>query len=370
MYLNRDFIKQGHVKLGIADITDVTVYMWVNRFVKDLVVNRNNIPPVDEDYRRQMFSEIVFFKNNCHTLINMEAKEMLANEVRKAFRDVTMFTTWREGIRLLKDHIKETNSIKVAYGCLYGPQFSGNWAIFAQSAFMKRNNLEWRIWDVRNKKCPNGFVSHIYTSCKGHQVKELKEVKKRSLQEDTELEQSGKKRGRYSYKIGHNADTLAADPNYLHIGEIFVKLTDLGKKGNTNPSVADFRKLLTAMKRTNITTFKRMSVVSNNHSEDGTPNNMSNAVSNKSRITRSLMNQFVYGANKKTVQHDEDEEVDEDIEYDAEDDENTTDTNSYANEYPGNFDDELDAETTSEVSGNVSEILSSSQWNCVLLSQC
>jgi hypothetical protein len=357
MYLNRDFLKQGHVKLAISAITDVTVYMWTNRYVKDLVVNRDNIPRVDEDYRRTTFGEIVFFKNNCHTLINMEAKEMLANEVRKAFRDVAQFTTWREGLNLLKEQVMETGDISMAYDCLYGTAFSGNWAIYAQSAFMHRNNIEWRVWDVPSKKCPNGFISHIYSSAKGHHVKELKEVKKKSLQNSPARRGT---RSKYSYTVARNAIELKHDPNYLHVGEINVKLTELSKKGNKNPTVQDFRRLLIAMKKTNLEVYRRMSQVSTTpHQEDDLLDTEPvPAIVNKSSLYNSLAKQFAYrknGADKETT----DIEVNSDnMDYEPEIEESCADSAVFSQNYDANNSDaDEDDETASEVSDNVSSFL-------------
>lgn len=261
IYLNRDFLKQGHVKVTLENITDFTVYMWDNRFVPKLVVNRDNIPPVTEVYRRNTCGDIDSFRRCCTTLINMETREMLADEVRAAFRDETTYriTTWREGINLLNDHSKKSGSVAVAYECCHGPTFSGNWALMAQEAMMKRNNIVYRQWDLQDKRCPNGWLSHIYSSTKGQHLKDVDGISARSLKASNVVSGSPRKHKRYT--LSRNHEVLTRDPNYVSLLVINAKLNEMAKKGNQNPSIIDIKKMLLSVKKTNLNLCRRLSSV-------------------------------------------------------------------------------------------------------------
>lgn len=63
MFLNHDFLKQGHISVTIEDMTDFKVYMWHNLHVKDLEINHAHIPPAREECRRQTVAKVVSF---CH----------------------------------------------------------------------------------------------------------------------------------------------------------------------------------------------------------------------------------------------------------------------------------------------------------------
>lgn len=262
IFLNRDFLKQGHVKVTIENITDFTVYMWDNRFVPELVVNRDNIPPVTEVYRRNTCGDIDSFRRCCTTLINMETREMLADEVRAAFQDETTYriTTWREGINLLNENSKTSGSVAVAYECCHGPAFSGNWALMAQDGMMKRNNIVYRKWDLQDKRCPNGWLSHIYSSTKGQHLKDVDGISAKQLRASNVI--SSNPRRNNSYTLARNHVDLTRDPNYVSILVITAKLNEMAKKGNQNPSIVDIKKMLLSIKKTNLNLCRRLSVAS------------------------------------------------------------------------------------------------------------
>lgn len=137
LYLNRDFIKHGQVNISIDDITDFTVYMWDNRFVCDLIFDRNDIPPVTEEYRLTRMGEIEYFWGKCWTNIGLETKQMLTTEVNNAFRNVSnrRVTKWNEAAKLLhRQYLESNKDPTVSWACCYGEAFSGNWAKYAQNA--------------------------------------------------------------------------------------------------------------------------------------------------------------------------------------------------------------------------------------------
>jgi hypothetical protein len=63
MYLNRDFIQRGQIPVTLDDVSNFTVYMWDNRYVKNLTFSRNHIPQISEDYRVKTFGEIDYKTN-------------------------------------------------------------------------------------------------------------------------------------------------------------------------------------------------------------------------------------------------------------------------------------------------------------------
>lgn len=87
IYLNRDFLRAGQNRVTIKDITDFTVFMWDNRYMRDLTYNRNNIAPVTDEYRMKTHAQVDYFRRQCWSMVNLETKQMLTKEVRKAFKD-------------------------------------------------------------------------------------------------------------------------------------------------------------------------------------------------------------------------------------------------------------------------------------------
>lgn len=263
VYLTRDFIKQGHKAVKLKDMSDFMCFVWHNRYVKDLVYDRLHIAPVTEDFRRSMFCQVVDFRKKCHSDINLTTNLMLTNEVRKVFADDSFkyCNTWREGIKLLNAHTVRTQNKEVAYKCCYGEAFSGNWTINAQNQFMELNNIKWRDWDVPKRKCPNGFFSHMFTSTKGHHVKDVDEVNYKSFESAREVARKyGTKRLKYTISPG--TIELTRDPFYIDVRKINDKVKEMGGKGKKSPTVADFQKLLASMYRTNVQLCRKLTAAS------------------------------------------------------------------------------------------------------------
>lgn len=267
MYLNRDFIKQGQVNVTINDITNFTVYMWDNRFVKELTFDREHIPPVTEEYRLKTLGEIEFFRGKCWTNISLETKQMLVIEVNKAFRDVSnrRVTKWNDAAKLLNKHYADSKEedASVSYACCYGEAFSGNWAKYGQNSFMESNNIEFRVWDLLHKQCPNGFISHMFSATKGHHVKKVPhataKLGKSGFLSKKKINGVGTK-GALGCQVVYKE---CKDPNFLDVRQISSKLTDeFSSQGINNPSVADVRKLLFRMRKANNSLSLRLSAAS------------------------------------------------------------------------------------------------------------
>lgn len=197
---------------------------------------------------------------------------MLVIEVSKAFRDDPncRVVKWNEAAKLLNKTFEQTELADIPYACCYGEAFSGNWAKYGQNSFMIANNIEWRVWDLPDKQCPNGFFSHMFSGTKGHHVKKVP--------------CATAKLGKTGPLIQSNEETLIApaappvsyiyhqcrDPNYLNVREINVKLHEtFTLQGIPNPGVADVKRLLFNMTKLNINLCNRLNRVSNHgESED------------------------------------------------------------------------------------------------------
>lgn len=288
IYLNRDFIKQGQVKVKLEDITPFQVFMWDNRFMRDLSFNRDNIAPITEEYRRKAYSEIDYFRRRCWTRINLETKQMLTQEVKRAFRDDANnnIVQWIEGVHLLNDHYDKTKDASLAYSCLYGPAFSGNWAKIAQTSMMRSYNIDYRTWDLTDKPCPNGFLSHMYSATKGNHVKKIKFISASLGRQPggITVPASGAQRSNPKYKLSANAVELDRDPNYLHVQSIVEKLTEMEKGGNVRPTIGDVKKLLYNLKRSNLLMCTKLAFVNQqgtNLRQEGTRCETEDSVSNQ-----------------------------------------------------------------------------------------
>lgn len=251
IYLNRDFLKAGQNRVSLKDITDFTVYMWDNRYMKHLIFNRDNIAPVDQEYRKQVLTQIDYFRRQCWGMINLETKLLLTKEVRIAFRDNSSHSIlkWNEAVKCLNEHTKSTGDARIAYTCCYGPNFSGNWAKNRQSKIMTRINAEWRVWDLEDKPCPNGFFSHMYSATKGHHVKPVKYISARMGRQSFGPRNIGTLG---NYDVSGINNPIQRDPNFIDVRDILTKLSEFATKGNATPSIVDFKKMIYLLKKNNI----------------------------------------------------------------------------------------------------------------------
>jgi hypothetical protein len=248
IFLNRDFIKHGQKRVLLSEFTKVHVYMWDNRYERELVFNRSTIPPVSEDYLLRTFEQVNDFRSTCQTSINRETKAMLTQKVRDAVRNDTTActTTWRMASKTLNALTLRTKDISIAFNCCYGASFSGNWAVYAQTRFMKRNNIEWRDWDLVNRPCPGGFFAHIFTSTKGHHVKLVDYVNSKS----GNVAKLPTRDSGTTNNSGSNRMSID-DPNMVDIRTVASQFKEHRRKGNPTFEWSDIRKILSAIRRTN-----------------------------------------------------------------------------------------------------------------------
>jgi hypothetical protein len=257
IYLNRDFLKAGQNRVTINDITPFTVFMWDNRYERDLSYNRDNMAPVTNEYREQTLGQVDYFRRQLWSMVNLETKQMLTNEVRKAFQETNfnMIMKWNDGIKMLNQHTRKSENSNVAYACCYGEAFSGNWAKNGQAILMRRINVEWRKWDIADKPCPNGFISHMYSATKGHHVKRVDNVSAKLGREA-----NGKALSRNRFIVPETVRHLPRDPNFLDAREIYSKLTEFVQEGNLNPSINQFKQMLFNMRKSNLHVCKKISL--------------------------------------------------------------------------------------------------------------
>lgn len=264
MYLNRDFIQFGQRPVTLKDISNFTVYMWDNRFVPNLTFSREHIPQINENYRLKTFGEIDYFRGQCWKSISLETKQMLTIEVKKAFRDDPncRVVKWNEAAKLLNKDYAHSGQNTTSWKCCYGEAFSGNWHKYAQNTFMETMNIEWRVWDLPDRQCPNGFFSHMFSSTKGHHVKKVPQANAKLGKTGSNTVISGNTGGSMKVAPQHYVYQSCRDPDYLHVKEIVMKLKEnFCLKGITNPSVSDIKKLLFNMTKLNKNLCSRVNTV-------------------------------------------------------------------------------------------------------------
>lgn len=209
----------------------------------ELYFNRANIALVSEEYRQKTYAEVDYFRRRCWRAINLATKQILTEEVKKAFKDdvSNKILLWNEGIHLLN----ETSNQSLAYLCLYGPAFCGSWAKIAQNKMMRNCNLEFRPRDLTKKPCPNGFLSRMFSATKGNPVKNVTNVSTNFGKEEIATGQDiNDTRSKHTYKILHKIIELDRDPNYLHIQSITAKLNEMEKQGNKTPTIGEVKQLM------------------------------------------------------------------------------------------------------------------------------
>jgi hypothetical protein len=233
IYLPRDLIPRGEQCPKITDLTDYMVLMWTNRFDRDFTVDRNNggIPQVDNEFRIQIMAEIMAMRNCALSYIGTESKEMLRLECARIYRATSAkcISSWNVAIDVMNKDIAAGLRNNPWRTC-YGDRFSKSWMKVAQDSFMEKMNIKFRQWDKDDGICPNGFFAAMYSSTKGHHVRDVN-IRRNSLQ---------------GAAIPSGTVSAASiDPNFVDIRKISQALIVLGSSGTTEFSLADVQTFLT-----------------------------------------------------------------------------------------------------------------------------